>query len=189
FDPNLALWLPAQGTTASLPATNGADAYVLRSESASLLDAYLNGSPTPTYRIFKTAPGFVEFVARAGNDSLTLDQSNGTLLPPTAAINYDGGGDTDTLTIIGTTSAETYNFPPSMIIMPNNAVPTNNLESVRFDGRGGFDNVRVTAGLTTRSFFNPHHSQTLTIGSGSAASAEAGGNTLIVTRALSVAPG
>jgi glucose/arabinose dehydrogenase len=182
---NLALWLPAQGTTALLPATGGDDAYVLRSETSTLVDVFLNGSSTPAYRIFKGAPQFIEFDGGTGNDSLTLDQSNGTLLPPTAGINYDGGADNDTLTLIGTPASETYSFNP-MLIIGNNDFSILNLESVRFDGAGGFDNILVGGGPMPLTFFNPQHFNSLSIDASSSVSAEAGGATLILTRSLSL---
>src|SRR5205823_247457 len=44
--------------------------------------------------------GRIQVIGLNGNDSLTLDFGGGNFLPP-GGINYDGGGGTNTLTLVG----------------------------------------------------------------------------------------
>ncbi len=65
------------------------------------------GSPQPL--TITSAPGLIKVQAEGGDDTLTVDTSNGLISVP---IQYDGGGGSDSLLVQGTTGAASLDYTP-----------------------------------------------------------------------------
>src|SRR5262249_44384075 len=85
-------------------------------------------------------------VGQANNDSITIDYSNGSPLP-SAGITVSGGGGTNTLSILGSTGADTVTFNSASVSFLG-TVNYSSIGAVSFDGKGGGDTLSVTAAQT-----------------------------------------
>ena len=105
------------GDTIVLAGTAGADTFNLSLSATGQMIATVNGVTT-TYSNFIGGPiassGIeqITVAGSAGNDSLTVDSTNGAISIP---VNYDGGNNADLLTLTGGTAASnTYAIGPSV---------------------------------------------------------------------------
>ena len=138
----LATWLPAPGAV-SLPATSGDDVYRIRRESATMLQVYAGAAPTPTYRIMLGAVTSLAFTGGTGNDTLTLDASNGQILD-TVPFTFDAStGTADTVNVIGSTNAEPISYVGGSVTIGAMNVPVIGVEKRTFNGGGGNDSLSV----------------------------------------------
>ncbi|MBC7782938.1 MAG: hypothetical protein H7144_03785 [Burkholderiales bacterium] len=176
------LWLPAIGALA-VPATSNADLVTLKRESAALVDLYTPASATPISRIYIGGLTGMSFSGGSGDDTLTLDYSNGIPFVG-ATFAYDGGLGTDTLAIVGGVGAETATFAAASVAISGSTVTDTTTEARRFDGKQGLDNLTVTGGPSvefpaTQSF------NVLTLAGGSA-NVRRGSASLVKTKTLSI---
>jgi hypothetical protein len=107
----------AFGDTIRLPGTAGVDTFALSLSVTGQLIATVNGVTT-TYANFIggviASSGIEQILVQglAGNDSLTVDSTNGTIPIP---INYDGGNNADLLTLTGgNATSNTYAIGPGI---------------------------------------------------------------------------
>jgi Ca2+-binding RTX toxin-like protein len=105
------------GDTIRLTGTAGADTISLALSPTGQLIATINGLTT-TYADFLAGPiatsGIEQILVQglAGNDTLTVDSTNGAISIP---INFDGGDNADALTVTGgLATADTYQVGPSV---------------------------------------------------------------------------
>ncbi len=150
---NLHVWLPPQGNlSVSFPA--GDASFRLKAESSSLLDLFTTAAPTPTYRILigaVTGLTFSTIAGDTGNDTLTLDFSNGNPLPA-SGLTFDGGAGINTLAIIGTPGNDTLTANGTALLFTggtfsNIPLTTANVKSLQFKGgSGGADSINLTGG-------------------------------------------
>lgn len=145
----LKLYLPAPGALPLL-ATTGDDAYKLRRESAAIVEIYAGAEGTPTYRLITAGVSLISFVAGDGNDSLTIDASNGLPLG-SIPLTFDSGNlGTDTLAVIGTAGADAVTFNSTSLTL-GSTISVRSVETRTFDG-GGTDALTVndvTVALTS----------------------------------------
>ena len=102
-----------------------------------------------TYSALAALIPSLTFQTGDGGDSLLIDSVNGTPLP-FATIGYDGGNQTDTLTILGSAAADT--------LVINNAsggsVAVANVETATVNGNGGNDALTLNTGVTANVTFD-----------------------------------
>lgn len=139
----------------------------------------------PTFTADKTIISSLTFTGTAGTDSLTVDAANGNPLPPLGA-SYDGLAGTNTLSLKGSTGAESLVFNDAASAAINGIlVNTTNTNVFRADGRGGNDTINVN-GSANVFIDNTQHLQQLFIASFGVATVPAGQNAVIVTNNLSL---
>ncbi len=180
---NLKLWLPAQGAL-SLPATSGNDAYRLRVENSTLLEVFAGADATATYRLVRGACSSISFTGGAGNDAFTLDFGNGNVFP-TGGLSFDGGTQSDTLTILGGAGLDIATFDATSVAIAGGIVARSNVESIVFDGKGGADVVSVTGGPTV-TIPTSQRFASLSIANGASVVATAASNSVLVAGTLSI---
>ncbi len=142
---NFHIWLPAPGSLA-LPASTGDDAYRLRRETASMVQAFAGADATATYRIMLANVTSLSFAGGLGNDTLTFDGSNGAPLGA-LALNFDGGNSgTDVLNVLGSTGADTVIFSSTAVTF-GSTVTVSGVETRTFTGGGGGDDLTINGGV------------------------------------------
>ena len=159
LDANWHIWLPPQGPLA-LPSGGGSDAYALQLESPTMLRVFAGADTAPTWRI---------------------------PLGAVTALSFDGAGGSDSLTMLGSTAADTATFNVNAATLGGIALTHVNVESIRFDGKGGFDILAVNGGPAV-VFPATQQLQSLTLSGGASAAVSPGANAVIVTRALYLGP-
>ena len=127
------------------------------------------------------------FNGNAGDDTLTLDFTNGSPIP-VAGITYAGGTQIngDTLAIVGSSGAESAVFNASTVVV-GNTISDNGIENFTFNGNGGNDNVTVNSGTVV--FPATQVLSTLTLAAGTHAQLASGGNKVLVVSTLSIGSG
>lgn len=125
----------------------------------------------------------LSFTGTGNNDLLTIDLSNGN---PLAGLNvsYDGGDGADSVSILGTTAADTAVFSNTAITIDGITLNLSNTESASFDGAGGYDTLSVT-GSNPLTLAPNQQLQSLSLSNHAAVTLPAGQNTLY-TRSLSL---
>src|SRR5207248_3027727 len=118
----------------------------------------------------------------AGNDAVTVDLANASPIP-LSSLFVDGGGDIDTLAVLGTPAAEVTAFDIASVQIAGRTINRPNFEATQFDGRGGFDNVSITGGPSV-TFTATQHLQALSLATGLAASVAPGTGSVLFTRNL-----
>ncbi len=131
--------------------------YVRKDTDGVNLDVWQNsatpGSGLPTQKVLFAGLSTLSITGNAGNDSLTLDFSNGNPFPTSVPVSFDGLGGVNSLTIVGTTGDDTLTAGLSMLSFASSAfvgsIPINitKLQSIQFHGGGGgSDRINVTGG-------------------------------------------
>jgi Dockerin type I domain/RTX calcium-binding nonapeptide repeat (4 copies) len=122
--------------TILLAGTSGADTFVLSLSATGQLNATVNGLTT-TYANFLGGPiatsGINQILVQglAGNDSLTVDSTNGAI---PILINFDGGNNADLLTLTGgTATSDTYAVGPNVTEGTSSIVIGGVTQVVRFN--------------------------------------------------------
>jgi len=134
----------------------GADNLTLRLDPNDITQIQIlqAGNPTPLaeYRYFFNQ---ILIVGGAENGAVTLDESNGPILAQGDTLNYDGGGGTNALKVIG---AGTVNnqaiLTASVFTLNSNTFSYQHVQSVEFDGGAGNDTLTIAAALAFSPVFN-----------------------------------
>ncbi|HZZ42833.1 MAG TPA: SdrD B-like domain-containing protein [Tepidisphaeraceae bacterium] len=138
---------------------------------------------TPAYTLPKALTPSLNLVGTAANDSLTIDLSNGNPLAGTS-ISYDGAAGSDTISVLGSSAANTAVFSNTAISLDGSSLSTSNVESESFNGNGGYDTLSI-AGSTPVTIAPNQTLQSLSLAANAKAILTTGHNTLY-TRSLSV---
>src|SRR5262249_21731130 len=124
----------------------GADHWIVRMDASDtnvqIFENVTTNDP-PTFSIPKTWLADLHFHGNDGDDSLTVDYSNGSPAP-SDGIEFNGGNPSasDTLFIVGSAGADTATFDVGSVTL-NGTVTYTNVEHLNFDGAGGDDIVTV----------------------------------------------
>jgi hypothetical protein len=127
--------------------TENADVYrVALDANTQDYQIFLNDDTTPA---FLAGQGTSKIVlgGAAGDDSLTIDLTNGNPITPQGLI-FDGGIDNDTINVVASDGADSVTFDPSSIVINGSTVTQSDTESFSYDGAGGYDTLAVNAGAT-----------------------------------------
>jgi hypothetical protein len=158
FDAANRQWLPPQGAQTM----SGWDEIRLKNESASLVELYLEGiGPDPiVYRVFRGAVSAWDFNTFGGEDVLKINLSNGSPVPA-GGISYNGGAGNDAVYVIGVQGGHdsvTFSSNGATFGGGPGSLSNVDVETLVFDGRGGYDDLTVNAGasviLSSTQWFN-----------------------------------
>jgi hypothetical protein len=165
--------------------TAGGDTYTLQKNGGGQYVISVAGGAT--YILSPAAPSLT-FNLAGGTDALTIDATGGTPIP-FGGVSFDGGsGAADTLIIKGAAAAaDTAVFNVSAVTFNGGALNETNLESVQFDGNGGWDNVTINGGPIV-TFPDAQQLNSLALNGVTLAALAAGGAANMITRSLSIAP-
>jgi hypothetical protein len=150
------------------------------------IEVYEN-SATPSFVAPRASLDALGISAGAGNDRFLVDLAHGSPVPADG-MSLDGGTETDSLGVSGSPAAEFVTFAVNTVNIGNARIVRWNLESLDFDGKGGFDTLAITGGLPV-AMAGPQHLQSLLVSGGASATVFQGGSNLIFTRALAIASG
>ena len=159
--PNILMTIPSR-----YGGTGGADRYYLR-RSGDNINLWIggsgaqNGTGTPTHTIPRWAAPALVFDASGGDDLLTIDHSHGDAIP-FRGLTFNGGAGADALVILGSTGPDSFAFDTSSVTIGDATATHGEVETRRFDGRGGDDSVIITGGAVTLTA--PHRFATLDVG-------------------------
>jgi hypothetical protein len=150
-------WLTPQGSVFM----GGYDEIRLKNESASLLEMDLTFQTTRmVHRLFRGAVSSLSFETSSGDDLLVLNLSNGNPSPP-GGINFNGIGGNDAIYVVGAQNAPdtvTYSGGGISFAPGSASVSHADVETLVFDGRGGYDDLTVEEGtsltLSTTQWLN-----------------------------------
>jgi hypothetical protein len=145
-----------EGTVALLQ-LQGSNLYLRKDQDGLNVDLWLDspqpGTGVPTAKL--PLSGLVAAVALTGtpgDDTLTLDFSNGKPVPTLAGLSFDGGAGNNTLRIIGTPGDDSVDAGLGGITITAGAlgvlpVAVANVQAIRFPGTsGGNDTLDISAG-------------------------------------------
>jgi hypothetical protein len=135
----------------NITGTSSADSVRIALDAAdtSKADVYFGGSSTASYAVVLTTITQWSVSLGAGDDSLTIDFSNGNPLPVNG-LTYDGGTHTsgDTLAIIGTSGADNVVLNTTQATLGNSAAMSfTNVEYFSFNLGAGQDSLVVQGGV------------------------------------------
>ena len=150
-------------------------------------DVYVNGSATPSFRDDAGDCKSIAFSGLGGDDTFVIDL-NGNAVLPRDGISIDGGTGTDVLLVSGApNTSDAVTFRPGLFSLAGARDAEHvNVESIRFDGRGGADSVYVAGGAAV-AFPVTQRLSSLTLGAGATASVLSGGDkVLVVSQSLSL---
>jgi hypothetical protein len=140
--------LTASGTVTTtlsiIDGTAGNDAIRLVRSGANLA-VYINNNSNPAYTVAYSPLLAVTINTLAGNDSVNIDFSGGATPVPTGGLNVNGGGGTDTLTIIGTTGNDAATINATSFALNASSIYYSAIKSIVFNGDGGSDILTQTA--------------------------------------------
>ncbi len=155
----LGLQIPGAPSVFTLSLASGNNSvYVKRNADTTHADFWINsatpgqGAPTQQTLIAQTTSFALN--AGTGNDTLTIDFSNGNPLPA-GGMNYDGGAGANALAVVGTSGNDTLGLGTGGITFTggtfsNVSITPANVQSVQLrGGGGGNDAVNVTGGTWT----------------------------------------
>jgi hypothetical protein len=130
-------------------AASGGTAFTVGLDTASPQDVQISVNGTLTNSAPRTLISSLAFTGGVGNDSLTVDFTNGNVVP-TGGISYDGGAGTDGLTILGTSANDSVAANASTITLANvtfssAAISYANLETISVDPKAGNDTLTQSA--------------------------------------------
>ena len=158
LEANARLWLPEQGQTVWLAATDGSDAYQLRQEAGGRLAVWTG----------------------AGDDA---SLSYRFLTGAASSIFFEGAGGADSLLLAGLAdAADSVVLEAGAVDFGGLFINHSGLETVAFDGHGGWDSVSLLAG-TTLTLQGTQQLATFNIAAGSRATVAADGSATLFTRA------
>ena len=124
----------------------------------------------------------------AGDDVVVIDYSTGGDPIPAGGFILDTRGGADRLEVVGDDKAQTLTLDAQAAILSGKRIAFSHLGEIRFDGRGGWDSVRLADGaLLGLTFTAPQELASLELGyAGRAAIAPGAG--AIVTQSLIMSP-
>jgi hypothetical protein len=160
------------------------DTYKVATSTDGLTVQVFQNSTTPTYTATRATLGAIGISTLAGNDTVSVDLSNASPIPPNNLF-VDGGADIDTLAVLGTVAMETTTFGANSVQTTGGFIDRPNFEAMQFDGRLGFDTVNITGGPSV-AFTASQRLQLLSIANGMAASVVAGTNSVLLMRNLTL---
>ena len=134
-------------------------------------------APVSSTALFAVATG-------TADDWVIVDWTFGSPIP-VGGLRIDGLGGNDTLSIVGTTLADTASFEAGEITVGGAKSSHAGVEQVTFDGKGGWDDVAVRGGPAV-TFADGQRLNGLTVNAGASAGITAGSLQRLVTRALNV---
>ena len=185
----------------------GADTITLRrSGGGSNIEVIVNANPAYLVNIASLGANPLHVLGSGGDDVVTMDFLNGTF-SPTGGISVDGGASSagDVLVLKGTGASEAAAFNTSTFNFGATPIAYSGTEKFRFDGGNGGDTLNINAGTynfdadaspataaltvnvaapATVNFNATQHLDGLNVAGSAAVSA--GGNKVLMTRALSV---
>ncbi|HYO09279.1 MAG TPA: hypothetical protein VER17_09925 [Tepidisphaeraceae bacterium] len=152
--------------------TASADRYYLRRNGA-LIDLWIggagDGAGVPTHSLVHSQAINLTFAGSGGDDTLTIDLSNGNPFP-SGGISWDGGANGtagDAVAVIGSTGADSLTFGAnSLLVAGAGTLNMANAERRTLKGNGGSDAVTVNAG--TVALAGLLRASTLNVGAGAA---------------------
>ena len=143
----------------SISATTGDDAVTLALDSSQNLQVTVNG-------VMQTGVGSPYSLALsglAGNDTLTIDETNGNPIPQ-GGLAFDGGTGTNDIFVTGRDSNNaastnkmfdnSFVISGSNIVLDGGSISVANLSSLQIAGGKGSDSVMITSGISYSLTFN-----------------------------------
>ncbi len=153
---------------AAIPSTSGADTYYVEVDPASNYTEVFDNTPStgdPTYLFSPTALSPLTINGSGGNDSLTIDFSNGNPLTP-AGVSFDGGAGANSLAVIGSSSNDSIIAQDSQLTFDDIPVNYANTQAVSVNSGAGSDDFEQIDQPTAAVSFTGAGLQTLTIDAG-----------------------
>ncbi len=138
-------FLPGQrsGTAAN-------DSFTIRQDPTGLYTQFFENTPTsasPTFFIRTTLlTSAIDYNTQAGNDTFTIDFSNGNPLPA-AGLVLNGNEGSDYLRIIGTTAPDAFTISSSILTINGISLNFAAFEQIAIDAGAGDDSITITAAL------------------------------------------
>ena len=185
LEANWHVWLSETGTVTINAPTNDGALRIERDVDPAKIGI---GAGAITWRLPLGGVSSVIFEGAAGDDMLAVDLA---VLPKLEgkSLNFSGGPGTDTLTVLGTTAAETLTLDAASVTLAS-ATPIRHhtdVESVRVDGGGGWDRLIVGSGPRLTITGQPTL-ELLSLASGTSASLDVATETPLVMRGLAIDP-
>jgi hypothetical protein len=142
---------------ASLEFTSGPDSLCLRLSPTdpAVLQILHNTSTdeSPAYSLPLAILQSLTLATLAGDDSLTIDFSNGNPIPP-HGLTFNAGVGSNTLRVIGTSAADSLSLDASHVLFGSSTITYSDLKSMQFDTAAGDDTLTLTAALPFTPIFN-----------------------------------
>jgi regulation of enolase protein 1 (concanavalin A-like superfamily) len=173
----------ASSNAVSIAGTNVADTIRLVRNGATT-EVWLNGAIQRTFDPATATSLAID--ALDGDDTITLDFTDGNPLPTSITTSIGGGNGNDTIAIVGSSSADAAVFDASLVTVNGVSIAPIGIESQLFDGTGDFDALTVNAGATVTLASTTQRFSSLTISGNLVVAANASSGIAIVTRALSI---
>ncbi|MGH7176555.1 MAG: hypothetical protein ACREJC_04160, partial [Tepidisphaeraceae bacterium] len=166
--------------------TGGSDLYIIKLDApGTTVQVFMNNPVVPMFTATYSTLGIIAIDGDADDDSATVDLVHGNPIPPDG-IHFDGAADSDTLGIVGTTGAQTAAANSgSLDISGAGSIGHANVETVSFDGLGGFDSLTISSAPPV-IFPGTQQFQSLTLAAGTSAALSSNGNRVLVVKALSL---
>ncbi|MGH7177915.1 MAG: S8 family serine peptidase, partial [Tepidisphaeraceae bacterium] len=145
-------------------------------------------SGTPTFSIPKSWLSELVFHGNDGDDTLTVDYSNGNPVPD-GGIEFDGAAPSasDSLIVLGSAGSDAVTFSTGTVTCLG-TISYTNVETLNFDGQGGGDDVAVNSGLVVNMSSTQNFDSLSVLSTGSARMTP--GLTLgVITNSVSIASG
>jgi subtilisin family serine protease/subtilisin-like proprotein convertase family protein len=193
--------------------SNGDDSYTVQRDGSGTRIEITETTPSETlvYSILQASTPPLAIAPGAGNDTITINYTNGNPLPA-SFLSVDGGANSDTLIVIGSAGTDGLNLNGQTFTMTGVSSPVNgsNLEQIQLNGAGAADTINVVestatvqvnilasagddtinvntdnSGSASVTLLGAHSLQSLSIGNGGSATV-GGVDNLLFTRQLSV---
>jgi hypothetical protein len=179
--------------------TSGDD--VVRISRTGVINVFINNATaTPDYTFSLSGLPSLSMFGGDGNDTLIIDLTGGAPFPTTAGVQVDGGAHTtsDTLRVVGSSTAITYNVPTATQIsagaanLPINFTNMTGLEffTGNFTVQQDLNHLDVSFGTNAKGRFNvAQHLDALALAAGAQISVIIpGGNSFLSVTDLSIDP-
>jgi hypothetical protein len=167
--------------------TIGDDVYRLTLDPDTLdYQVYLNDEVTPAF-VAAQGTSLIALGGGAGDDSLLVDQTNGNAITP-GGVKFNGGEGNDALNVkTRADSADSAAFDAAAVTMNGAVVGHQNVEAFSYDGGLGEYDTLAVAGVAV-SLPSSTRFEALSIADNSSALLSGAGDSVLVTRNLSIAP-
>ena len=152
----LGLQIPDAPAVFAVPVASGNNSvYAKRDADQIHADFWLNsttpGQGAPTQQTLISASQDFAMAGGLGNDTLTVDFSNGNPLPA-GGLDFNGGAGVNTLAVVGTSGNDTLTAGPAGITFANSTfgsipITAANVQTLQFHGgSGGSDSINLVSG-------------------------------------------
>jgi hypothetical protein len=167
--------------------TGGNDVYHLTLDPDTLdYQVYLNDEVTPAF-VAAQGTSLIALGGGDGDDSLLVDQTNGNAITP-GGVKFNGGAGNDALNVkTRADTAESAAFALAGVTLDGSVVSHQNVESFSYDGGlGEYDTLAV--GDVPVSIPGSTRFESVTISDAGSITLNGQGDSVLVTRALSITP-